>query len=262
MSQFELQAKLVLEMSIENPIKLLNYTMKNVLGPMDINGPYRITNKCGIFPSNVHLIDYQKKTSKPWRKIGHITATSSMSMSTPACMTDTAISNWIKVEKLDPDMSIEIGIVMGSDSDFEIMKSACELLDDLSIPYEVSVVSAHRTPERLREYALTAEKRGLCVIIAGAGGAAHLPGMLAANTPVPIIGVPIKTSTLQGQESLYSIVQMPPGIPVGCMAINGSKNAALYAISMMPKHREKLHKFREIQRKNVEMNCNSFVINY
>jgi 5-(carboxyamino)imidazole ribonucleotide mutase len=127
----------------------------------------------------------------------------------------------------------EIGIIMGSDSDLPVMKAAAEALDDLKIPYELTVISAHRTPARLVEYAESAATRGLEVIIAGAGGAAHLPGMVAAMTSVPVIGVPVRSSNLQGLDSLLSIVQMPGGIPVATVAINGAKNAGLLAAAML-----------------------------
>lgn len=126
-----------------------------------------------------------------------------------------------------------IGIIMGSDSDLPVMKAAAEFLDQLEIAYELTVVSAHRTPDRLVDYAKSARERGLKVIIAGAGGAAHLPGMVAAMTSVPVIGVPVKSSNLSGVDSLYSIVQMPPGIPVATVAINGAKNAGILAASML-----------------------------
>lgn len=130
-------------------------------------------------------------------------------------------------------MSVKIGIVMGSDSDLPVMQNAAKFLDNLGIAYELTIVSAHRTPDKLTEYAKTAKERGLKVIIAGAGGAAHLPGMLAANTALPVIGVPIKTSTLNGVDSLYSIVQMPAGIPVATVAINGAENAGILAASIL-----------------------------
>lgn len=126
-----------------------------------------------------------------------------------------------------------VGIIMGSDSDLPVMQEAAQVLDELQIPYALTIVSAHRTPDRMYEYAKTAHKKGLHVIIAGAGGAAHLPGMIAAISPLPVIGVPVKTNTLNGLDSLYSIVQMPPGIPVATMAINGSKNAGLMAAKML-----------------------------
>ncbi|MGL1894604.1 MAG: 5-(carboxyamino)imidazole ribonucleotide mutase [Spirochaetaceae bacterium] len=126
-----------------------------------------------------------------------------------------------------------VGIIMGSDSDLPVMKDAAQILDQLQVPYELTVVSAHRTPDRLVNYAKTARERGLKVIIGGAGGAAHLPGMVASMTPLPVIGVPVKTKTMSGLDSLYSIVQMPPGIPVATVAINGSKNAGILAASII-----------------------------
>ena len=128
---------------------------------------------------------------------------------------------------------MKIGIIMGSDSDLPIMKEAADFLAAMEIPYEISIVSAHRTPKRLYEYAETAIGRGLKVIIAGAGGSAHLPGMVASVTTLPVIGVPIKTKALGGVDSLYSIVQMPPGIPVATVAINGAKNAGILAASIL-----------------------------
>jgi 5-(carboxyamino)imidazole ribonucleotide mutase len=128
-----------------------------------------------------------------------------------------------------------IGIIMGSQSDWPTLTHAADMLARLGIPHEVHIVSAHRTPDRLREYALTARDRGLKVIIAGAGGAAHLPGMCAAWTPLPVLGVPIETQALKGMDSLLSIVQMPAGIPVGTLAIGraGAVNAALLAAAML-----------------------------
>jgi len=128
---------------------------------------------------------------------------------------------------------MKIGIIMGSDSDLPVMKEAADLLGELEIDYEITIVSAHRTPDRLYEYAKTARERGLKVIIAGAGGAAHLPGMTASLTTLPVIGVPIKSKSMNGLDSLYSIVQMPPGIPVATVAINGAKNAGILAASIL-----------------------------
>ena len=137
--------------------------------------------------------------------------------------------------KPEPERGIfmMVGIIMGSDSDLPVMAGAAELLDELGISYEITIVSAHRTPERLYEYAKTAKERKLSVIIAGAGGAAHLPGMTASITTIPVIGVPIQTKALGGLDSLYSIVQMPPGIPVATVAINGAKNAGILAASIL-----------------------------
>ena len=132
-------------------------------------------------------------------------------------------------------MSPLVGIIMGSKSDWETMRHAAETLDGLGVPYEVRVVSAHRTPDLLFEYAATAEARGLEVIIAGAGGAAHLPGMTAAKTALPVLGVPVESKTLKGVDSLLSIVQMPAGVPVGTLAIGkaGAINAALLAAAIL-----------------------------
>ena len=126
-----------------------------------------------------------------------------------------------------------IGVVMGSDSDWPTMKEACKILDQFDLAYEKQVVSAHRTPDDMAEYGRTARERGLKIIIAGAGGAAHLPGMLAAHTTLPVIGVPVKTSTLSGLDSLYSIVQMPNGVPVATVAIGKAKNAGLLALRIL-----------------------------
>ncbi len=126
-----------------------------------------------------------------------------------------------------------VGIVMGSDSDMTVMSGAPMMLDKLGVPWELDIVSAHRTPEKTARYAETAEERGLKVIIAGAGGAAHLPGMLAAATPLPVIGVPVSATKMRGEDALYSIVQMPAGIPVATVAIDNSTNAAILAAQML-----------------------------
>jgi 5-(carboxyamino)imidazole ribonucleotide mutase len=128
-----------------------------------------------------------------------------------------------------------VGVVMGSDSDWPTMQAAAAVLRDFGVPYEARVVSAHRTPDLLFEYAATAQERGLLAIIAGAGGAAHLPGMLAAKTIVPVLGVPVQSKALSGQDSLLSIVQMPKGIPVATFAIGeaGAANAALFAVALL-----------------------------
>ena len=128
---------------------------------------------------------------------------------------------------------VKVGVIMGSISDFEVMKDACKLLDEFNVPYEKKIVSAHRTPDLLFNYAKEAKNRGLKVIIAGAGGAAHLPGMVAANTSLPVIGVPVKSRALNGLDSLLSIVQMPAGVSVLTVAINGAKNAALSTIQIL-----------------------------
>lgn len=132
-------------------------------------------------------------------------------------------------------MSAKVGVIMGSTSDWDTMKHACDILEELQVPYEKKVVSAHRTPELMFEYAESARERGLNVIIAGAGGAAHLPGMVAAKTTLPVIGVPVQSRTLNGLDSLLSIVQMPGGVPVATVAIGkaGAKNAGLLAAQIL-----------------------------
>lgn len=153
----------------------------------------------------------------------------------------------------------KVGIVMGSDSDLEVMAKAADILEEFGIEYEMTIISAHREPDVFFEYAKSARSRGLRVIIAGAGMAAHLPGMCAALFPLPVIGVPIYSTTLGGKDSLYSIVQMPPGIPVATVAINGGKNAGLLAVKMLaisdPDLESALEEFsanmsREVQKKD------------
>lgn len=142
-----------------------------------------------------------------------------------------------------------VGVVMGSDSDWPVMQEACAILRQFGVPYEAHVVSAHRTPLKMAEYGRSARSRGIAVIIAGAGGAAHLPGMLASHTTVPVIGVPIPTRHLGGLDSLLSIVQMPGGIPVATVAIGGGRNAGLLAVSILaitdPTLAEQLEAFRQ-----------------
>ena len=155
-----------------------------------------------------------------------------------------------------------VGIIMGSDSDMPVMKEAISVLEGFDIQIEVDIVSAHRTPEKLFEYGSKAHERGLKVIIAGAGGAAHLPGMVAAKTIVPVLGVPVKSKALSGQDSLLSIVQMPGGIPVGTLAIGeaGAKNAGILAAQIVGNHneivRKKVAKFRSDQTQSVLNNPN------
>ena len=138
-----------------------------------------------------------------------------------------------QASKNDRGSKVDVGIIMGSDSDLPTMIDAIAICEEFSIPHEVAIVSAHRTPHRMVTYAETAHTRGIKVIIAGAGGAAHLPGMVAALSPLPVIGVPIKTRTLSGVDSLYSIVQMPRGIPVATVAIGNAKNAGLLAAQIL-----------------------------
>ncbi len=157
------------------------------------------------------------------------------------------------------DKSPVISIIMGSQSDWSTMKHATDILDDLKIGYEAKIISAHRTPDRMVEYAKNARAKGIKVIIAGAGGAAHLPGMVAAMTSLPVLGVPVESRTMKGIDSLYSIVQMPAGIPVGTLAIGtaGAKNAAILAASILSTNdknvQENLDNFRKKQTEAVNV---------
>ena len=150
---------------------------------------------------------------------------------------------------------MKVSIIMGSKSDWDVMSAACETLESFGVEYEKKVISAHRTPQFFMEYMAGARERGVGIVIAGAGGAAHLPGMAAALTTLPVIGIPIKSKALSGLDSLLSIVQMPSGIPVATMAIDGAKNAALYAVAMLAINDEalatKLAIFREKQAEKV-----------
>jgi 5-(carboxyamino)imidazole ribonucleotide mutase len=151
-----------------------------------------------------------------------------------------------------------VGVIMGSKSDWEVLSAACDVLAELGVPYEAEVVSAHRTPDRMFAYAASAEERGLLVIIAGAGGAAHLPGMVASKTLVPVLGVPVPATLLNGLDALLSIVQMPKGVPVGTLAIGkpGAANAGLLAAEIValshPEIRARLSAYRAARRREVE----------
>lgn len=157
---------------------------------------------------------------------------------------------------------ILVGLIMGSKSDWPVLANSAEILEKLGISYEAEIVSAHRTPDKLFTYAETAEQRGLEIIIAGAGGAAHLPGMIAAKTHLPVLGVPVKSKSLNGIDSLLSIVQMPKGIPVGCLAIGeaGASNAALFAASILAGKytgiRQRLLAYREEQTQKILADSN------
>jgi 5-(carboxyamino)imidazole ribonucleotide mutase len=152
--------------------------------------------------------------------------------------------------------NVLVGIIMGSDSDLPVLKDAAKILEEFGIGFEITIVSAHRTPQRMFDYAKRAEERGLEVIIAGAGGAAHLPGMVAAITNLPVIGVPVKTSALNGLDSLLSIVQMPGGIPVATVAINNAKNAGILAAHILgikyPEIRKKIADYKQAMKAEVE----------
>ena len=152
------------------------------------------------------------------------------------------------------EKNILVGIIMGSDSDLPVMKDAAEVLDEFAVAYEIKIVSAHRTPKLMAEYASTAHERGIKVIIAGAGGAAHLPGMTASHSPLPVIGVPVKSKSLDGMDSLLSIVQMPGGVPVATVGINQAKNAGILAVQILAAADKKLLNKIITYKKSLEKN--------
>lgn len=152
---------------------------------------------------------------------------------------------------------LQVAIVMGSDSDLPVMSEAAKVLDEFAILYELTVVSAHRTPTRMYDFARHAARRGIKVIIAGAGGAAHLPGMIAAISELPVIGVPVQSKTMSGIDSLYSIVQMPPGVPVATVAINGAKNAGILAAQILATTETRLKKKIQSYKRKLEKEVHS-----
>merc|ERR1712032_1372589 len=172
---------------------------------------------------------YGKPAARKGRKMAHVTVCAPNTVELAARLAPVEDLIGIGMPKVAP----LVGVIMGSDSDLPCMKECCDVLWEFKVPYECTVVSAHRTPDRMVEYARKAANRGLRCIIAGAGGAAHLPGMVAALTVLPVIGVPVKTSALSGVDSLYSIVQMPKGVPVATVAIGNARNAGLLAVRMI-----------------------------
>lgn len=200
--------------------------LKNIVGTE--SGRYKFNTVKPLSIDTTFLYDYNKSVSKPNRKLGHITVVGDNISDTLSLLHHEY--NKLRVEIINTP---KVGVIMGSTSDWPTMKEACDILDEFHIDYEKLVVSAHRTPQRLYEYAKTAKDRCIGVIIAGAGGAAHLPGMVASLTILPVIGVPVKTSTMSGTDSLYSIVQMPPGVPVATVAIGGAKNAGILAAQIL-----------------------------
>ncbi|KAJ3129805.1 phosphoribosylaminoimidazole carboxylase ade2 [Physocladia obscura] len=258
-SQYENHLRAILDMPLGNPeMKVAASVMINLLGSgstledmeSSVLGPSRAA--FSVPGASIHL--YGKESCRKGRKMGHITLTAN-SMPEAAAGTRTILEyngliDTATVSALTP--APVVGIIMGSDSDLPTLKAAANILQEFGVPFELTIVSAHRTPKRMVQYAETAAARGLKVIIAAAGGAAHLPGMVAALTALPVIGVPVALKQLDGVDSLYSICQMPRGVPVATVAINNSTNAALLAIrilgSTVPQYLEKI----EIYAKNSE----------
>ncbi|KAJ2774536.1 phosphoribosylaminoimidazole carboxylase ade2 [Coemansia nantahalensis] len=258
-SQFENHIRAVLDLPLgDTSLKVPAAAMINVLG--GASGYSSVLEPClaslEVPGATVHL--YGKEDAKAGRKMGHITvvADSALQLRRRTDLIAGRLANASNAERArlayrlcqQPstngavcteelndvrDMSPLVGIIMGSDSDLPTMRPAAQLLEQFGVPFELTIVSAHRTPERMFEYARSAHERGLKVIIAGAGGAAHLPGMVAALTPLPVVGVPVKGRILDGVDSLHSIVQMPRGVPVATVAINNADNAALLAVRII-----------------------------
>ncbi|KAI9262160.1 phosphoribosylaminoimidazole carboxylase [Phascolomyces articulosus] len=232
-SQFENHMRAILDMPLgSTAMKVPASIMVNILGSStDMVECYKPCHEALVTDgATIHL--YGKKECRAGRKMGHITVVGESMM-----QAQERLKPILKAMEPDVERHLSlrplVGIIMGSDSDLPVMKVGAKILKDFGIPFELSIVSAHRTPMRMVEYAQSAAKRGLKTIIAGAGGAAHLPGMVAAMTSLPVIGVPVKGSSLDGVDSLHSIVQMPRGVPVATVAINNSTNAALLAIRML-----------------------------
>jgi len=232
--QFENHLRAVLDLPLGGTaLKVGAAVMLNILGEGDTEETKKMMQKALAIPgAGIHW--YGKGEAKKGRKMAHITFTGHSLFDIKA---RTAVYGGL-LDSLS--LAPSVGIIMGSDSDLPSMKDAAEVLEIFGVPYELTIVSAHRTPTRMYTYAQEAAQRGLQVIIAGAGGAAHLPGMVAALTPLPVIGVPVKTAALSGVDSLYSICQMPKGIPVATVAIGNAANAGLLAVRILGSARPEL----------------------
>jgi len=242
-SQFENHLRAVLHLPLGScEMKVGAAAMLNVIGAADgtLEATMQPITRAILMPeASVHW--YGKSPPKAKRKMGHINVTAKDGKSVEALLAALE-GNSPEITAAPPAV---VGVIMGSDSDLPTMRAAAEVLTEFGVPFELTIVSAHRTPQRLYEYSATAEQRGLRAIIAGAGGAAHLPGMVAAITPLPVIGVPVKSSALSGNDSLLSIVQMPRGVPVATVAIGNAANAGLLAVRMLGM--EDIHLRRKMQ---------------
>jgi len=226
--QFEQHLRCVLDLPLGSvEMKVPAAAMLNILGNEKESLPEcqaPIERSLTMPNASVHW--YGKSPPKAKRKMGHINVTAATTSAAEAALAKL-------LNEGAPKVAPVVGIIMGSDSDLPTMRAAAEVLEQFEVPYEITIVSAHRTPARLFSYSKEASARGLQAIIAGAGGAAHLPGMVAALTPLPVIGVPVKSSALSGNDSLLSIVQMPRGVPVATVAIGNAANAGLLAVRML-----------------------------
>lgn len=235
-SQYEQHLRAVIGLPLGDPsMKTPAAIMYNILGEEEGEQGFRLAHRLigralSIKGAAIHW--YDKPEMRKQRKMGHITIVGS-SMGTVEARLNALLSEEGGDCQSADAVQLRVGIIMGSDSDLPVMKDAARILDAFDVPYEVRIVSAHRTPDLMFRYASSAKERGVQVIIAGAGGAAHLPGMVASLTPLPVIGVPVRASVLDGLDSLLSIVQMPRGVPVATVAVNNATNAGLLAVRML-----------------------------
>ncbi|XP_024971375.1 phosphoribosylaminoimidazole carboxylase, chloroplastic isoform X2 [Cynara cardunculus var. scolymus] len=231
-SQYEQHLRAVVGLPLGDPsMKAPAAIMYNILGedegePGFIMAHQLISRALCTPGASIHW--YDKPDMRKQRKMGHITV-----VGPSMGIVETRVKSFLKEKADESPVAPRVGIIMGSDSDLPVMKEAAKVLEEFDVSVEVRIVSAHRTPELMFSYATSARGRGIQVIIAGAGGAAHLPGMVAALTPLPVIGVPVRASALDGLDSLLSIVQMPRGVPVATVAINNATNAGLLAVRML-----------------------------
>ncbi len=243
-SQFEQHIRAITGLPLgKTDLRVPAAVMVNILGRENEEATQALVDAVLDIPgASLHW--YGKSESRPQRKMGHVTVTG-----------DTLVDI---AERLGPLIEIrtqaipQVAIIMGSDSDLPVMKQAAAILRDFDVPFELTIVSAHRTPQRMFDYAQQAHERGLKVIIAGAGGAAHLPGMVAALTPLPVIGVPVRIEPLDGQDALLSIVQMPRGVPVATVAIGNATNAGLLAVRILASQQPELLKKMQAYQANLE----------
>lgn len=253
-SQFEQHLRGVLGLPLGDPSMITPAAiMYNILGEDEGEPGFYLAHQLmlrALSISGAFVHWYNKPEMRKQRKMGHITIVG-RSMS----VVENLLASTLDEASEKPAVEHRVGIIMGSDSDFPVMRDAAKVLDTFGVPYEIKIVSAHRTPDWMFSYALSAQERGIQIIIAGAGGAAHLPGMVASLTPLPVIGVPVRASTLDGLDSLLSIVQMPRGVPVATVAINNATNAGLLAVRMLgvadPDLLSRMSQFQEDTKKNV-----------
>lgn len=270
-SQYEQLVRVITGMPIGSTSLRKPCVMFNILGDASVIGQYVMDGVEGIMAmEDCHLHLYGKSETQHLKKIGHITACGDTLAEADWKATEAISALTIRVggsERMDrmndmtrmPDnngnlQKPRVGIIMGSDSDLHVMGMAAFVMTQFNIPYEIKVVSAHRTPERMFEYARSARERGLEVIIAGAGGAAHLPGMVASLTQLPVIGVPVKLKELDGLDALLSIVQMPGGVPVATVGINNAKNAGMLAARILGVHDDEIARRLEERTDNIKEN--------